>query len=274
MERADLDGITLEYEAVGDGEPAVLIHGSFIADAFRPLLGASDLTRENRLVTYHRRGYVGSSRLTRVASIAEQAADCRALLRHLGIERAHVVGHSFGGVVALELALDQPEMVATLALLEPALAVGASGPEYRQAIERSRERFRDAGAAVAVEEGLRARWPGFREPLEILLPGAFDQAVADAPDLFRYELPALLDWDFDEDKARRIRQPVLSVIGSESEALWPRFGETHRALCAWLPDVEAFVLPGAHHFLQMENPHDMVDALSDFFAKHRLGARF
>jgi pimeloyl-ACP methyl ester carboxylesterase len=272
MQRAILDGITLEYETVGEGEPAVFIHGSLIADAFRPILGACDLARSNRLVTYHRRGYMGSSRPTRVVSIAEQAADCRALLRHLGIERAHVVGHSFGGVVALQLALDQPEMVATLALLEPALAVGASGPEYRQALSSSCQRFRDAGATVAVEEGLRARWPGFRAPLEDLLPGALDQAVADAPGVFDYELPGLLDWQFDEAKARCLTQPVLSVLGSESQALWPRFGETHRTLCAWLPNVEAFILPGAHHFLQMENPRDMADALRDFFARHRLGA--
>jgi pimeloyl-ACP methyl ester carboxylesterase len=175
-----------------------------------------------------------------------------------------------GGVIALQLALDQPETVATLVLLEPALAVGASGPGYRQALSSSSQRFRDVGAAVAVEETLRARWPGFRAPLEELLPGAFDQAVADAPGLFDYELPGLLDWDFDEERARRITQPALSVLGSESDALWPRFGETHRALCAWLPNVEAFILPGAHHFLQLENPRDMAEALRDFFGRHRL----
>jgi pimeloyl-ACP methyl ester carboxylesterase len=62
------------------------------------------------------------------------------------------------------------------------------------------------------------------------------------------------------------------VLGSASEALWPRFGETHRALCAWLPNVEAFVLPGAHHFLQMERPHEMAEALADFFGRHPIAS--
>jgi pimeloyl-ACP methyl ester carboxylesterase len=270
VERAVLDGIVLEYDIAGAGEPVVFSHGSFIADAFRPILSEPSLAGGYQLIAYHRRGYMGSTHPAQVLSVAEQAADCRALLRHLGIGRAHVVGHSFGGVLALQLALDAPEMVATLSLLEPALAVGVSGPGYRQALANSIQRYRDVGAAVAMDETLEARWPAYRLPLEELLPGAFDQAVSDAPGLFEYELPGLLDWDFDEEKARRITQPALSVLGSESEALWPRFGETHRALCAWLPNAEAFILPGAHHFLQMEQPRAMAEALAGFFQKHAL----
>lgn len=270
MERAVIDGITLEYEVAGTGEPVVLIHGGFIADAFRPLLTEPSLAGGYHLIAYHRRGYVGSSRPTGVLSIAEQSADGRALLRHLGIGRAHVVGHSFGGVVALQLVLDAPELVGTLALLEPALAVGASGPGYRQSLANDSQRYREVGAAIVVDEALRARWPGYRAPLERVLPGAFDQAVADAPTSFESELPGLQDWSFGEEQARRITQPVLSVLGGESDALWPRFGETHRALCAWLPHAAAFILPGATHFLQMEQPRAMAEALAGFFARHPL----
>jgi pimeloyl-ACP methyl ester carboxylesterase len=180
------------------------------------------------------------------------------------------VGHSFGGVVALQLVLDAPERVGTLALLEPALAVGASGPGYRQSLANASQRYREVGAAIVIDEALRARWPGYRAPLERVLPGAFDQAVADAPTSFESELPGLQDWSFGEEQARRITQPVLSVLGGESDALWPRFGETHRALCAWLPHAAAFILPGATHFLQMEQPRAMAEALAGFFARHPL----
>jgi pimeloyl-ACP methyl ester carboxylesterase len=270
LERADLGDVRLDYDVLGEGEPVLFIHGSFIAETFRPICDEPALARVYRLIIYHRRGYVGSTHLTQILSVPEQAADCRALLRHLGINRAHVVGHSFGGVVALQLALDAPELVGTLALLEPALAVGASGPGYRQALANSSQRYRDAGAAVALDETLRARWPEYGGPLEKQLPGAFDQAMADAPDVFEWELPGLLDWDFDQETAERITQPVLSVLGSQSEALWSRFGETHRALCAWLPKAEAYILPGAHHFLQVENPYDMAQAIASFFRKHPL----
>lgn len=246
----------------------MLIHGALIADAFRPLLAESSLAGRFRLIAYRRRGYGGSSRASGPVSVARQAADCRALLRHLGVARAHVVGHSFGGAIALQLALDAPEVVHSLALLEPALAVGASAASYREALARAEQRYREAGAAVVVDEFLQARWPGYRTALEQLLPGAFAQAVADAGTAFEVELPALRDWSFGEAEARRLTQPVLSVLGAESEALWARFGETHRLLLAWLPHADGFVLPGATHFLQLQNPRGMAEALAAFYARH------
>jgi pimeloyl-ACP methyl ester carboxylesterase len=94
MERAVVDGITLEYEVAGAGEPVVFIHGAFIADVLQPLAAETSLTGRYRLITYRRRGYAGSSRTPGSVRIARQAADCRALLGHLGIEHAHVAGHS------------------------------------------------------------------------------------------------------------------------------------------------------------------------------------
>ena len=89
-----------------------------------------------------------------------------------------------------------------------------------------------------------------------------------------FELDAgLLDWSFGEAEARRITQPVLSVLGGESEALWPRFGETHRLLLAWLPGAEASVLPGAAHGPQLQNPRGTAEALAAFFARHPLSTR-
>jgi pimeloyl-ACP methyl ester carboxylesterase len=94
MDRAALDGIQLEYEIRGAGEPVVLIHPRHFADWFTPLLNEPVLTDRYRVVSYHRVGCLGSSRIAGTVSFAQQAAHCRSLMRHLGIERAHVVGHS------------------------------------------------------------------------------------------------------------------------------------------------------------------------------------
>jgi len=270
LERARTDGAELEYEVSGRGEPAVFIHGAFIADTFRPLLAEPSLAGRYRLILYHRRDYAGSSRASDPISIARQAADCRALLRHLGVERAHVVGHSYGGLVALQLALDTPGVVHSLALLEPGLMVGAGAQGYREALARGVERYREAGAAVVVDEFLQARWPGYRATLERVLPGAFAQAVADAETWFEREASGQLAWRFGEAEARRIRQPSLSVLGGDSDALWSRFGETHRLLLAWLPHAEGFVLPGTTHFMQVQDPRGMAEALATFLARHPL----
>jgi pimeloyl-ACP methyl ester carboxylesterase len=272
MPKANLHGMVLECETAGAGEPVVFIHGSFIADTFRPLLTDSRLGRRYRLITYRRRGYMGSTPVRGKLTIEEQAADCQALLDQLGCTRAHVVGHSFGGVVALQLALDAPQLVHSLVLLEPAVAVGQSGVGYRESLANATRRFHDTGASIAVDEFLEMRWPGYREHIETVLPGGFSQAVADAATAFDVEFPALLEWSFDEVQARRIDRPTLSVLGAESEALWPRFGETHRALCSWLPQAEGYILPEATHFLQVQNPLDTAEALVAFFARHPINA--
>jgi pimeloyl-ACP methyl ester carboxylesterase len=272
LERAKLDGAELEYQVSGTGEPAVFIHGAFIADTFRPLLAEPSLAGRYRFILYHRRGYAGSSRASGPVSVARQAADCLALLRHLDVERAHVVGHSYGGDVALQLALDSPGVAHSLALLEPGLMVGASAQGYREALARGVERYREAGAAVVVDEFLQARWPGYRATLDRVLPGALDQAVADAETWFEREASGQLGWRFGEAEARRISQPTLSVLGGESDALWSRFGETHRLLLAWLPHAEGFVSPGTTHFMQLEDPRGMAEVLAAFWARHRLPA--
>jgi pimeloyl-ACP methyl ester carboxylesterase len=272
LERAKLDRAELEYEVSGTGEPAVFIHGAFIADTFRPLLAEPSLAGRYRLILYHRRGYAGSSRASEPISVARQAADCRALLRYLGVKRAHVVGHSYGGDVALQLALDTPGVAHSLALLEPGLMVGTSAQGYRESLTWGVERYREAGAAVVVDEFLQARWPRYRATLDRVLPGAFAQAVADAETWFEREASGQLGWRFGEAEARRISQPTLSVLGGESDVLWSRFGETHRLLLAWLPRAEGFVLPGAAHFMQLEDPRGMAEALAAFWERHRLPA--
>jgi pimeloyl-ACP methyl ester carboxylesterase len=272
LERVSLDGAELDYQVSGTGESVVFIHGAFIADTFRPLLVEPSLAGHYRLILYHRRGYAGSSRASGPVSVAQQAADCGALLRHLGVDRAHVVGHSYGGDVALQLALDTPGVVHSLALLEPGLMVGASAQDYREALSRGAERYREAGAAVVVDEFLQARWPGYRAALDRVLPGAFAQAVADAGTWFERELSGQLGWRFGEAEAHRISQPTLSVLGGESDALWSRFGETHRLLLAWLPHADGFVLPGATHFMQIENPRGMAEVLAAFWARYRLSS--
>jgi len=271
MERARIGQRDLEYEVVGTGEPAVFIHGSFIADTFRPLLGEPALADRYQLIRYRRRGYGDSVAGTGPGSVDEQAADCGELLRHIGSEHAHVVGHSYGGCVALQFALNEPGLVRSLVLLEPALAVGDSAGDYRQALAQGIQRYRQVGAAAVLPDMLQARWPGYEDTLEQVLPGAFEQAVADGDASFETDLAGLLEWRFDETDARQLAQPALVVIGEASDSLWPRFGDTHRRLLAWLPRAEGFTLPGATHFMQLESPsrsRSLAEALAGFFGRH------
>jgi pimeloyl-ACP methyl ester carboxylesterase len=218
MQQVIVADITLEYETIGTGEPVVLIHGALIADAFLPLLAEPVLANRYRFLHYHRRGYQGSSRGPGPVSIAQQAVDCRALLREAGVPRAHVVGHSFGASIALQLALDAPDAVHSLTLLEPALVVGDSGQSYRDAMTRNRQRYTAGDVAGTVDDFLRIRFgSAYRSAfLDRVLPGAFAQATADAGTAFEVDMPAVGEWRFTEAEAGRILQPALLVLGSES----------------------------------------------------------
>lgn len=274
MDKALIDHIELEYEVQGAGEPVIFIHGALIASSFRPLLTEPALAHRFRLIIYHRRGYMWSSHNSVPVSIAQQAADCRSLLRHLGVQRAHIVGHSLGGCIAIQLTLDSPDLVQSLALLEPALMGESTGPAYREALLKGQQRFKEGSREQVVDDFLRSRFGiGYRSILDQVLPGAFEQAIADAETWFETELPGWLDWRFSETEARRITQPVLVVLGSESNELWPRFGETHRLLLERLPHVHGFILPGATHGLQIWNPVGMAEALGDFFVQHPIQPR-
>src|SRR5215203_1543636 len=93
-ERAALDGVELEYEVRGTGEPLVLVHPGIFADWYDVLLAEPALADRFRVVNYHRVGSAGSSHAPVPVSVPQHAAQCRALMRHVGIGRAHVVGHS------------------------------------------------------------------------------------------------------------------------------------------------------------------------------------
>src|SRR2546428_3788570 len=134
MNRAQIDGRELEYEVRGAGEPVVLVHGSHIADAFAPLLAEPALTDRYRLILYHRRGFAGSTHPDGPLSIAQQATDCRALMQHLGVPGAHAVGHSYGGAIALQLALHAPQAVPFLSLFGPSLLAVPPAPPVFAAV--------------------------------------------------------------------------------------------------------------------------------------------
>jgi pimeloyl-ACP methyl ester carboxylesterase len=271
MEQARVDGAELEFGVTGAGEPVLLIHGALIAEAYAPLCAEPALNSRYRLVRIHRRGYAGSSRVSAPFSLAQQADDCRALLRHLGIERAHVVGHSSGGVIALRLALDAPEVVHSLVLLEATLLDVPSGGLLFEALGPVVEQYGAGDKEGAVDSFCRwAVGSDYRVWLDRLIPGAFQQLVADADTYFGVELPSMQEWLFTREDARRITQPVFSVLGAESASIWPGWNEAQDRLREWLPQTEPFVLAGSNHALQERDPRGVADAMAPFLSRHAI----
>ncbi len=136
MEGVELDGVQVEYELLGDGEPVVLPHALPFVSWYTPLAQAMD-----RAVLRYRRS-VPAGRSWRVE---DDGVLCAQLLTRLGIERPDLVGHSYGGLVALELARDHGVEPRSVALLEPAM-IGCSPRKMQRAGWRRSCRQRNEAA--------------------------------------------------------------------------------------------------------------------------------
>jgi pimeloyl-ACP methyl ester carboxylesterase len=256
----------IEYETRGTGDAVLCIHGAIVADSFAPLMRESAVANY-RLIRYRRRGYGRSVPPADTPTIAEQVNDARALLAHLDIHRAHIVAHSGGGPIAVQLALDTPNVVRSLVLLEPALQNAAMAAAFHEMITPLIDMHREGKSSKAVHLWMRAVDPGWRDTLERTIPGVGDRADADAAGTFEYDLAAMRHWDFDAIGASRITQPVLYVVGERSAD-----GPRHVAdmFLTAVPHAEQMTIAGADHLLPMTHSGAVAAAAADFLARFRI----
>jgi pimeloyl-ACP methyl ester carboxylesterase len=269
MPLRDINGVELEIGDSGSGEPVVFVHGGMGDECFAVIQEPALIDRY-RLIHYHRRGWGKSSSAGLPLNIQQQAYDCSLVMKHVGIERAHCAGLSYGGTILLQMAVDFPEVVHSLALMEPALpSVLATYPEQRAATEQAVALYasgdRPAAIDVAFQEMCGA---GYRAAFDLTLPpGWFDRWMEDSETLFHYDLPELQSWKFAAEHAARISQPVLNMTGANTKTY---FQEIHKTVQSWLPHAESVVLPNATHAMLEMNPKDAAEYLADFFSRHPL----
>jgi pimeloyl-ACP methyl ester carboxylesterase len=271
MQSVNVNGVDLEYDVTGAGEPVLLI-SPVIADGFLPLLAEPALADRYQLIRYHKRGWVGSTHTPPPVSVADHAADAVALLDHLGLRPAHVAGHSSGAAVAAQLALDHPQYVHTLVLLEPSLISVPSLAAFFTQVEPALQAYASGDHAGALAIFMSAvtglEWERGRAVLEATVPGAVEQAIRDADTFFGVELPALSDWTFGAEQAARLDRPVLSVVGNETQPVWVEVAEFLRSA---LPQVDECTIDGAGHLLQIQRPEPVARGMAEFLDRHPIG---
>jgi pimeloyl-ACP methyl ester carboxylesterase len=263
MERYDFEDIELTYELRGGGQPVVLVHASSFVSWYNPLVehldGFATLRYRRRLRSVGPSGY-------RPLTVEEDAEICRRLMDHIGWGRAHIVGHSYGALVALQMAIDAPERVASVALLEPAARGISSAEQVVAALRPIIAAYRSGDNAAAVDGFLRhVCGDGYRASLDSALPGAYEQALGESDLFFQSEMAAVQSWSFGPDEARLVTQPILNVVGRQSV---PRFVQAGELVQSWFPDAERLFIPDAGHLLMVQNPNAVADGLGDFFRRH------
>lgn len=272
MDIAQVNGVELEFELKGSGEPVLFID-PIVPDAFLPLMSEPALTDRFSLIRYHKRGYGGSTHTSSPVSIADHAADAAALLDYLELRRAHVAGHSSGAAIALQLAVHRPQLVHTLVLLEPTLFTVPSASALFAKAGPSLEAY-GAGEHEKAVLGFLSVVSGLepdacRAVMERHVPGGLERTVRDADTAFGIELPALSAWQFGPQEASAIVQPVLSVLGSETDRLWVEVADL---LQGWFPQIEKLTVMGVGHLLQMQQPEPVARGIADFWDRHPMHA--
>ncbi|HET7517928.1 MAG TPA: alpha/beta hydrolase [Actinomycetes bacterium] len=253
----------LDYDERGAGEVVCLVHAGVFGAWFAPLFEQPALDGF-RVIRPIRPGYGHSPAPSEPASIAAHARQCGALLRALGVARAHWVGHSSSCCIGLQLALDDPGLVASLTLFEPAKPSGEQrevaassyvGPALAAAaqgdIARAFDVFLRGVGGDGYRKVLRARFGD----------DGLVEAERESAYFFADELPAVAAWTFGPAEAARVAAPALLLCGAESR---PWFRENVAILAEMLPDVRTQILPALDHLAPLTHPAELASSISEF----------
>ncbi len=273
LERAPVNGGYLTYQQNGEGEAVFTIHGALVADAFLPIMDQPALDGY-RVIRYQRSGHAHSASLDILpAEFLDRAvADALALLDHLNAERAHVVGHSSGAVIAMALALNSPDRVHSLVLLEPPMIMVPAAEQLFETIGKATLYHEAGDSAAGVDAFLtRLTGPNWQELMADQVPGAEEQAIADAASFFDIEVPGMAEFELDGQHAARLTMPALYVLGTESSSNAHAdgfFEQGKELLMNKLPNAEAITLDGMNHSMQIGFPETLATIIAEFAARH------
>jgi proline iminopeptidase len=246
------DGYGLDARVTGEGEPVLLgLHGGPGGHGGEYLAPLHRLSGPDRRVVIFDQLATGASQIPPGGyewSVERAVADVEAVRNQLNADRLDLFGHSWGGMLALQYALDNPDRVRRLVLSNTASSVARITATFlRQLLERYP--LSDAVAAITADVLLDHRDPRFRAVVRVYLDGeeALDLGPAGAglwgPHVW-FATAALRDWDV-EDRLREIEPPTLILHGGADMS----DHAINRALADGIPDSEWITLNGRGHTL-------------------------
>lgn len=267
MPTSAINGVQLYWELSGDGgEPVILVHGSW-GDHLNWDQVVPGLSSSFHVASYDRRGHSRSERLAAQGSIHDDVADLAALIDHLFGGSAHVIGNSFGAAIALNLAVQRPETIRSLAVHEPPLFSLLEGqPQVQPALAAVRERI---AAVVALLEAGQFE-AGARRFVETIAfgPGAWDQLPQATRDIFVFNAPTWLDehnepgWmALDLERLAAFAAPALLSYGGASPPFFPLVVQR---ISQALPHARQNVFAQAGHVPHLSHPAEYVRVMTQF----------
>jgi 3-oxoadipate enol-lactonase len=257
----EINGAPLYYEVAGEGFPLVLIHAG-VADSRMWDEQVAAFAPQYRVVRYDWRG-AGRSAIPAVPFA--QHEELRELFQHLGIARAHVVGLSYGSLIALDFTLAHPEMVEKLVLAAPGVSGSQPSAEQMQYNE-AEEAALEAGELDGATEITLRTWvdgpgrgpgevnPAVRERVRAMQRQAYEIPIPEGAEELDLEPPAI-------GRLSEVKAPTLIIVGDYD--LQPKV-EQARSMAEEIAGAQLVVFPGVAHMVNMEKPEEFNRAVLDF----------
>ena len=256
---ADNAGVRIAWESSGTGDPVLFLHGlggSLLdweaqVEAFSP---------KYRVIRLDVRGHGSSDKPGGKYEVEQFTSDAIAVLRAAGVGRAHVVGISMGGMIALQLAVDAPEMIRSLVLVNTGPEVKPENAAERFALWQRRilTRFLSMEKFAAI---LAQRL--FPEPGQEAMQAEFRRRWAlNDPRAYRESYLALLRWSV-ADRVHMIREPALVVHAELDYTTLERKERWARKL----PNARMLTIAGGRHAVSMDKSEEFNRGVLEFLDK-------
>ncbi|MBI2182292.1 MAG: alpha/beta fold hydrolase [Deltaproteobacteria bacterium] len=274
MPSANLHDIQIYYEERGEGETILLAPPSWWPCDTWNVAVVPALSQRYRTIVFDCRGTGYSSKPDHGYTIRQFAEDCAGLLEHLKISRCHAVGFALGGQIVQALAIERPDLVATVTIAAAGAGVKALDGGPRQARTTDEEEIRKHGFERFIRGHIENDDMAFNPKFFRERPEGV-RALSDAlwqrqtsPEQHRYHYEARQTWDT-LGNAARIMVPTLVLCGAADDV--NRGGSTPvgtaRRLAELVPGCELALIPNVKHMTFWDG-NGALAALDEFLRRH------
>jgi aminoacrylate hydrolase len=263
MPQVDLGDAHIHYETYGTGTPALLVPGlGGVGSYWAPNIPA--FSQRHRAIVHDHRGTGQSSRSLIRYSVDQMTSDLVAVMDHLGIEKAHLVGHSTGGAIGQTLAATHPERLISLVIYG---SWTKADPFFRRVFEARRALLIESGAAAYVRSTPVFLYPDWWVNENIALLEEREKTVIPAfppAEIVASRIDAIVAFDRSADLPN-IKVPTL-VICAKDDILTPPYFS--RELARRIPGAELMELERGGHCASEADMQPFNDAVLRFIDKH------
>lgn len=274
MDSAKVEDIEIYYEEHGQGEPVLLAPPSWWPSDTWKVGVVPFLSHRYRTIIFDCRGTGYSSKPDHGYTISQFAEDCAGLLQHLKISRCHATGFALGGQIVQALAIERPDLVATLTIAAAGAGMKATSGAPREVRNTDEEEIRAHGFERFIRNHIENTHMAFDPKFYQAHPDVV-RALSDAlwkrqtsAEQHKYHYEARRTWDT-LGNAPKVKVPTLILCGADDDV--NRGGSTPvgtaRRLAELVPGCELALVPDVKHMTFWDGNGALI-ALQEFLRRH------